>query len=659
MPLIQHHLTKWFILALVLIVPIVPFYLLETSQHPIKHAFSSPTELYQMYAGDLEDGAWLDPSLEWEHYRYAIHGRNVSGTYWFKFELPENQWRNPHMIYYYQHNVDMYLEDQHVYDWNWPSPSPYVEKTHTHLVELPTDFSGQTLYFRVSYDGQALHPGHFFIDSKFNLIAQLVINSNYRIVLGFVSLLIGITGLLLFMRQRERSILYFSLFALYIVYLTLSRSWMLMGLYVSLDWLPFLHNVLLAFGGYCFLRFFETVFGPGPFHIHRRLWQFFIGIFVVMVITAIIAPLFHTEVMTVVLETYIAPLMLVIVFISSIITYRKEKDAESFWFMAGFVVFAIFSCMYFIHSSLIKYFAGSAPELVTFIRRATELFYNNDRFMQSIFVLLFCMVMIVGERIRTVYFEAKESARQLKALSDSLEELVQERTAELEDTNVNLRASMQETSQALAEVAVLEERNRIARDMHDHVGHALTAALIQIEAAKLLITKDTEQALDKMTASRESISQGLESIRDTVRKMKQDYESSMSNYVAALRQLVDDVENKTGVVVQFNVDPKLAHRDELAGSERLRKMIYHALQEGLTNGIKHASAVKFEFSLTISEDQIAFRLSNDGERYIESPYGFGLSAMLERVEQLNGTMHISDHHGQGCLIAIDVPMPSN
>lgn len=657
MSLIKHQMTKWLILALVLIVPIVPFYLLETSQNPIKLAYSSPTTNYQFYAGDLEDGAWLNPSLEWENYSYDRHGHKVTGTYWFKYELPENKWRDPHLIYYYQYNVDMYLDELPVYAWNWPSPSLYVEKTQTHLIQLPMDMSERTLYFRAFYDDQALHPGHFFIDNKSNLIGQLTLNSNYRIVLGFVSLLIGLTGMLLFMRHRERSILYFSLFALYIVYLCISRSWMLTGLYIPFAWLPYLHNVLLAFGGYCFLRFFETIFGPGPFRIHRRLWQFFVGVFFIMMVTAVIAPTFHTDVMTTVLETYIAPLMLVIVFISSIITYRKKRDAESFWFMAGFVVFAVFSCFYFIHTSLIINFGGSAPELVAFIRKSTELFYNNDRFMQSIFVLLFCMVMIVGERIRTVYLEAKESARQLKALSESLEELVQERTAELEDTNVNLRASMQETSQALAEVAVLEERNRIARDMHDHVGHALTAALIQIEAAKLLIAKDTEQALDKMTASRESISQGLESIRDTVRKMKQDYESTMQDYVAVLRQLVDDVQNKTGVSVHFHVDPELANRDELAGSERLRKMIYHALQEGLTNGIKHASAVKFAFSLAIVQDRIVFRLSNDGERYIESPYGFGLSAMLERVEQLNGTMCISDHDGQGCLIAIDVPLP--
>lgn len=665
MPLIRHNMTKWLILALMMIVPIIPFYLINETQYPIEHAYSSPTAEFQVYEGDLSEGMWEDPTLEWVNYDYRAHGHDkVTGTYWFRIQLPESEWRNPHLLFYYLKNLDMYLDGEHLYDWNRHAKSPYVDLIHAHLIELPEDYSQQMLYIRSDFQGMYLHPGHFFIDSKYNLIAQALLTSNYRIALGCVSLLIGITGLLVFARHRERSVLYFSLFALYIVYMCLGRSWLLFSLFIPYGWLPYLHNVMLALGGYFFLRFFEFIFGEGPFKIHRRLWQVFLILIVVMAVTAMVSPTFYFYVMTDVLENIIAPLTLAIVFVTSIMTYRRKRDAESFWFMAGFVMFAIFSCYYFVQKTMLPLLRANAPDLAALIEKGSALFYNNDRFLQTFFVLLFCMVMIVGERIRALYFEAKETSEQLRAMSESLEQLVQERTSELEDANVNLRASMLATSQALAANAVLEDRNRIARDMHDKVGHTLTAALFQIDAAKMLIEIDEQQALEKMTASRESVNMGLESIRDTVMKMKQDYETD--DLHTSIRKLIANVQESTGVVVKLDVDEDLVTAGRysmddgdpnmLSLSPAVKKMIYHALQEGITNGIKHANATQFACSLRLKNGSIAFRLTNNGDKYTERPYGFGLQAMKDRVDQLGGRLHISDNDGTGCLLAIDVPV---
>lgn len=661
MSLIRSHSLKWLILALIFIVPLIPFYLINTNFYQMDEAYSSPVNDFQFYVGELQDGEWTRDDIQWETFNFNQHGRQkVTGTYWFRIQLPNNEWRDPHMTFYYAKNLDMYLGREHLYEWNSVRLSPYVLLVQNHLIELPDHFANEYLYFRTIFAHQDFYPGHFFIADKFNIMTQLVLTSDYRIVLGFVSLLIGIVGLLLYVRQRERSYLYFSLFALYIVVLCVTRSWMLFGLMIPFDWIPFFGNVYLAFGGYCFLRFFAEVFGEGPFRIHRRLWQTMLIVLAVMVASAFIAPTFHHHYMTIALENIIVPLMLVIVFITSIVTYRQKKDAESFWFMAGFTIFAVFSCLYLVLSGLLPTLRMHAPELAAFVNKNIELFYNNDRFLQAIFVLLFCMVMIVGERIRKVYWEAKETSEQLKIMSESLEQLVRERTAELEDTNVNLRASMHETSQALAEIAVLEERNRIARDMHDHVGHALTAALIQIEAAKLLIGNDEQEALAKLTASRESVSQGLESIRETVHKMKQAYEDD--EFILSLRKLISDVEQSTGVVIEADIDLETKQEASLqptllSHTPAIKKMIYHALQEGLTNGIKHAAATRFEFSLRLADgDMISFRLANNGHTYTEAPFGFGLKAMQERITQLDGTLRISDHDGDGCMLAIDVPL---
>lgn len=158
------------------------------------------------------------------------------------------------------------------------------------------------------------------------------------------------------------------------------------------------------------------------------------------------------------------------------------------------------------------------------------------------------MVMILRERIRGVYLQAQQTADELAVMSESLEQLVRERTKELEQTNVHLRASMQETAQVIAEVAVLEDRNRIAQDMHDHIGHSLTAALIQIEAAKMLAAKDVILTLKKLEATRESVAAGLDSIRETVRMMKIDFEERA--LVPSVQKLIQEIQHSAGIIVK-------------------------------------------------------------------------------------------------------------
>ena len=261
------------------------------------------------------------------------------------------------------------------------------------------------------------------------------------------------------------------------------------------------------------------------------------------------------------------------------------------------------------------------------------------------------MAMVLNARISSVYEQAQKTADELTQLSNSLEQLVQERTKELEETNHHLRSSMQKTAEALAEIAVMEDRNRIAQDMHDHAGHALTAALIQIEAAKLLLTKDARLALEKLEATRESVARGLDSIRETVRMMKLDYEER--SLVLSLQQLIQETEAAVGVQVVYEPEP-IPEVDPI-----LKKTLYLALQEGLTNGIRHGQATLFHFSLKAEGSSLFFQLSNNGEAYANQEFGFGLKTMRERIERLNGSLHVEASDQYACVLSITVPMEAD
>lgn len=239
---------------------------------------------------------------------------------------------------------------------------------------------------------------------------------------------------------------------------------------------------------------------------------------------------------------------------------------------------------------------------------------------------------------------------QLSRLTGSLERLVQERTAELERANRQLIDSVHETAHALAEVSVLEERNRIAHDMHDQVGHTLTAAMIQIEAAKLLFDGDPQRAAGKLDAARESVREGLDEIRRTVRLLKTADEQE--GLLPALHSLLRRTGELTGIAVDYAIEP-LPALDEALGAT-----LYRALQEGLTNGIRHGGSRTFNFQLGIADSQLRFRLASDGLPYEAGPFGFGLTAMKERVERHGGTFAVSANGGVGCLLAIDIPLHS-
>ncbi|WP_107839589.1 GAF domain-containing sensor histidine kinase [Metasolibacillus meyeri] len=227
----------------------------------------------------------------------------------------------------------------------------------------------------------------------------------------------------------------------------------------------------------------------------------------------------------------------------------------------------------------------------------------------------------------------------IQYLTKNLEQQVEERTE-------SLQRSMQMTSEALAEMSVYAERNRIAQEIHDIVGHTLTSTILQIEAGCRLLGKDRDSAVKRLIDAQDLVRHSLSEIRNSVHMLKED---KYYNVKQALYVLIEETEHNTGVSIHAEIHAM----DHLPAI--MKKLLYHALQEGLTNGIRHGQSSEFRFILKDDGEAVIFELLDNGVGMEKLVLGFGLRMMKDRVEQLKGVFSIKMEQGQGCLLHITLP----
>ena len=227
----------------------------------------------------------------------------------------------------------------------------------------------------------------------------------------------------------------------------------------------------------------------------------------------------------------------------------------------------------------------------------------------------------------------------------------QELLAELQEAHRQL----QEYALHAEEMAVVQERNRLAREMHDTLGHRLTVAAVQLEGAQRLCSADPERAQDMVGTVREEVREALDELRSAVATLRAPIEADLQ-LRSSLRRLIAHFEEATGFVVH-QVLPK--DMPELPGTYRLA--IYRVAQEGLTNVQKHAGATQVWLMLTTQDNTVTLLVADDGQGLSlsrEQP-GFGLRGMRERAAQLGGELHVEPRRGGGTQLSFRLPLPGH
>ncbi|MBE9010289.1 response regulator [Pseudanabaenaceae cyanobacterium LEGE 13415] len=231
-----------------------------------------------------------------------------------------------------------------------------------------------------------------------------------------------------------------------------------------------------------------------------------------------------------------------------------------------------------------------------------------------------------------------------------LRQQLEDRNQQLEQTEAELRRSLkqeQALNQRIEELATIAERHRIARDIHDSLGHALVALNVQMETTLDLWEEAPDEAHTLIQEAKELGSQALRSVRESVAEIRSDPLQGRS-LIEMLSQLVENFDRTTGIQAQcdINVPSTL--------SQAISTAIYRVVQEGLTNICKHADATEVQLCLRPTQEGLIVLLRDNGKGFQidANRSGFGLQGMQERITALGGHLQLESQPNLGCQITI-------
>lgn len=183
----------------------------------------------------------------------------------------------------------------------------------------------------------------------------------------------------------------------------------------------------------------------------------------------------------------------------------------------------------------------------------------------------------------------------------------------------------------------LEERNRISQQIHDDVGHAITGALIQMEASKKILHVDEKKAEELLTNAIGITQDGISSIHQTLQNLKPTTEQFGIN---RLKLYVDEFKSN------HPIQTTLTHQGDLDKISHLQwKVIQENVQEAFTNALKYAEATKMTVHVTVLNKLIKVEVKDNGKGSEKVVKGLGIVGMEERAASLDGQLIVDGTDG--------------
>ena len=249
------------------------------------------------------------------------------------------------------------------------------------------------------------------------------------------------------------------------------------------------------------------------------------------------------------------------------------------------------------------------------------LYYHSFTNVDEIFSLLFLIIISClasylkeehGKKLdaQVLYDELRISEEQLKQAKEELE----------------LYAS------SMAELAVLKERNRISRDIHDSVGHAISTAMIQLNAIEVIAKKEKSSVAPLAANLRDFLKDGLQEVRIAIAQLKpSEYKTYQELY--RIEELIQNFEKLSGINVRLTIS-----KNKWELSQKLGLTLYRIIQEALSNALRHGQATEVRLVLNFAPENLILTIDNNGRGCESIKKGVGLTSMTERISEMNGKL---------------------
>ena len=215
-------------------------------------------------------------------------------------------------------------------------------------------------------------------------------------------------------------------------------------------------------------------------------------------------------------------------------------------------------------------------------------------------------------------------------------------------------AQLRQYALRIEDQAALQERNRIAREIHDALGHTLTAQSIQLDGGIVLLNQaKVEQANTFFNTAKSLCTQALQEVRQSVAVLRRECLSGQSLEMA-IAVLVDEVKVTSTMTIHGSVDVPRSLPSELSST------LYRIVQAALTNIIRHSGATETMLQITTRSQMLYLVIKDNGQGFnpTQNSTGFGLQGMRERTLALSGQFHLFSEPEAGCLITVQFPLPS-
>jgi signal transduction histidine kinase len=203
-----------------------------------------------------------------------------------------------------------------------------------------------------------------------------------------------------------------------------------------------------------------------------------------------------------------------------------------------------------------------------------------------------------------------------------------------------------------ADQSAAQERQRIARDLHDSVGHALTSLNLKLQTAMKLCQPDPVSAQDYLTEAHQLVAIAAQEVRQSIRTLR--HETDQTSLQALLVPLAQDFYTTTTIL------PQITWHESVELPTALITTLYRVIQEALNNCRKYAQATNVEIQLNSTADRVTLSIRDNGRGFDAHQVfsSYGLRGMKERLDMHQGQLVIQTHPGEGCEIMVEIPRRS-